>query len=130
VRVSKRVRVRFSASEVPYKGTIGDGNDAMLPWLGWNVMVLLLLALAFCISYSVMKRWKANNMRVALVTFGGLPLFAWILGTVGWELDNELAVARAAFVYAVVLLPRRCSFSLLQLAARACLTTTQQTSIG
>jgi hypothetical protein len=77
----------------------------MLPWLGWNVTVLLLLALAFCISYSVMKRWKANNMRVALVTFGGLPLFAWILGTVGWELDNELAVARAAFVYAVVLLP-------------------------
>ena len=29
----------------------------------------------------------------------------WVLGTVGWGLNNELAVARAAFVYAVVLLP-------------------------
>jgi hypothetical protein len=77
----------------------------MLSWFVWNLVALLLLALAFFISYSVMKRLNANSMRVALVTFGGLPLFAWVLGTVGWILDNELAVARAAFVYAVVLLP-------------------------
>jgi hypothetical protein len=74
-------------------------------WFNWNVAALLLLALVFFIAYSVMRRLKANNMRVALVTFGGLPLSAWVLGTVGWGLNNELAVARAAFVYAVVLLP-------------------------
>src|ERR1700722_15873800 len=105
-QISTQTRVRFSASQVlTKKSTIAYGNNVMLSWFVWNLVALLLLALAFFISYSVMKRLNANSMRVALVTFGGLPLFAWVLGTVGWILDNELAVARTAFVYAVVLLP-------------------------
>jgi hypothetical protein len=42
---------------------------------------------------------------VALVTFGGLPLLAYMLGSIACTLSNPIAVARVAFVYMAVLLP-------------------------
>ena len=70
-----------------------------------NIIALLLLTALFCGLYVALRRLEAKNMRVALVTFGGLPLFIWTLASVAWMIHNPVAVLRTAFIYAVVLLP-------------------------
>jgi len=79
----------------------------------WNLCAALLLAALFLIAFLVMKlfgsrggaRQAIKNARAALVTFGGLPLLAYLLASAAWELGQPIAVARAAFVYIAVLLP-------------------------
>jgi hypothetical protein len=79
----------------------------------WNLCAALLLGAMFLIAFQVMKlfggkgsaRQAIKNARAALVTFGGLPLLAYLLGSAAWELGEPIAVARAAFVYVAVLLP-------------------------
>jgi hypothetical protein len=51
-------------------------------------------------------------MRVALVTFGGLPLLAYVLVSIACTLSNPIAVARVAFIYMAVLLSASLFFPL------------------
>ena len=75
-------------------------------------MAAILLAILYLFAFQMLRRWETEdtratlrNMRVALVTFGGLPLLAYELGSIACMLGNPIAVARVAFIYMAVLLP-------------------------
>jgi len=83
-----------------------------ISWKSWNLLAAIGLALLYFIVFYTLKRWETEdtratlrNTRVALVTFGGLPLLAYELGSIACMLGNPIAVARVAFVYMAVLLP-------------------------
>ncbi len=83
-----------------------------ITWKSWNLLAAILLALLYLLVFHMTKRWETadtrialRNTRVALVTFGGLPLLAYVLGSIACTLSNPIAVARVAFVYMAVLLP-------------------------
>lgn len=83
-----------------------------ISWKSWNLLAAILLTLLYLLVFRMTKRWETEdtrialrNTRVALVTFGGLPLLAYVLGSVACMLSNPVAVARVAFVYMAVLLP-------------------------
>jgi hypothetical protein len=68
------------------------------------------LSVPLCLSYDETMetedtRGTLRNTRVALVTFGGLPLLAYVLGSIACTLRDPIAVARVAFIYMAVLLP-------------------------
>jgi len=78
----------------------------------WNLLAATLLVLLYLLVFHLMKRWETGdtrvtlrNARVALVTFGGLPLLAYLLASIACTLSNPIAVARVAFIYMAVLLP-------------------------
>ena len=83
-----------------------------ISWTTWNLLAAILLALLFLLVFHLMKEWETEdtrvtlrNTRVALVTFGGLPLLAYVLASIACTLSNPIAVARVAFIYMAVLLP-------------------------
>ena len=83
-----------------------------ISWKSWNLLAAIALALLYLFVFHMLKRWETEdtratlrNTRVALVTFGGLPLLAYELGSIACMLGNPIAVARVAFVYMAVLLP-------------------------
>jgi hypothetical protein len=90
----------------------------MVSWSAreYNTIAALALALVFVISFQVMKFWggthrgshgraSSRNSRAALITFGGPPILAYVLTTIGWWMDRPGGVARAAFVYIAAVLP-------------------------
>ena len=83
-----------------------------ISWTSWNLLAAILLAILYLFAFQMLRRWETEdtratlrNMRVALVTFGGLPLLAYELGSIACMLGNPIAVARVAFIYMAVLLP-------------------------
>ena len=83
-----------------------------ISWKSWNLLAAIVLALLYLLVFHMLRRWETEdtratlrNTRVALVTFGGLPLLAYELGSIACMLGNPIAVARVAFVYMAVLLP-------------------------
>jgi hypothetical protein len=97
-----------------------------ISWTTWNLLAAILLAplylLVFHLNllvFHLMKRWETEdtrvtlrNTRVALVTFGGLPLLAYVLVSIACTLSNPIAVARVAFIYMAVLLSASLFFPL------------------
>lgn len=82
----------------------------------YNTIFAVVLALGFIATFQYMKlrgRWQpgnpapssSRNSRAALITFGGLPILAYALTTIGWWLDQPSGVARAVFVYIAAVLP-------------------------
>ena len=83
-----------------------------ISWTTWNLLAAIFLTLLYLFAFQMMKRWETEvtraplrNTRVALVTFGGLPLLAYVLGSIACMLSDPIAVARVAFIYMAVLLP-------------------------
>ena len=83
-----------------------------ISWTSWNLLAAILLAILYLFAFQMLRRWETEdtratlrNRRVALVTFGGLPLLAYELGSIACMLGNPIAVARVAFIYMAVLLP-------------------------
>ena len=83
-----------------------------IAWTSWNLLAAILLAILYLFAFQMLRRWETEdtratlrNRRVALVTFGGLPLLAYELGSIACMLGNPIAVARVAFIYMAVLLP-------------------------
>ena len=83
-----------------------------ISWTTWNLIAAIFLTLLYLFAFRMMKWWETEvtrvplrNTRVALVTFGGLPLLAYVLGSIACTLSDPIAVARVAFIYMAVLLP-------------------------
>jgi hypothetical protein len=83
-----------------------------ISWTTWNLLAAILLTLLYLLVFHLLKRWETEDTRVtlrstrvALVTFGGLPLLAYVLASIACTLSNPIAVARVAFIYMAVLLP-------------------------
>ena len=83
-----------------------------ISWTTWNLIAAIFLTLLYLFAFRMMKWWETEvtrvplrNTRVALVTFGGLPLLAYLLGSIACTLSDPIAVARVAFIYMAVLLP-------------------------
>jgi hypothetical protein len=89
------------------------GETAMYAsWKSWNLLAAFVLTTLYLLVFHITKRWETEathvtfrNTRVALVTFGGLPLLAYLLGSIACVISDPVAVARMAFVYMAVLLP-------------------------
>jgi hypothetical protein len=79
--------------------------DMALSPESWNLLAAVLLAILFFIAYLATKKWDTKNVRVGLITFGGLPLLAYVLASISYKLHGPIAIARMTFIYAVVLLP-------------------------
>jgi len=80
-------------------------TPAWSSWDLWNLIVVAILILGFFAAYKIMAMRDARNMRVALVTLGGLPLLAYGMGSIAYECGHPVAIVRAAFICVVVLLP-------------------------
>ena len=83
-----------------------------ISWTTWNLLAAIFLTLLYLFAFRMTKWWETEvtrvrlrNTRVALVTFGGLPLLAYVLGSISCMLSDPIAVARVAFIYMAVLLP-------------------------
>ena len=81
-------------------------------WKAWNLLAAIVLTLLYLLVLHATKRLETDgtrvtlrNTRVALVTFGGLPLLAYVMGSIACMISDPIAVARVAFVYMAVLLP-------------------------
>src|SRR5690242_616480 len=81
-------------------------------WKTWNLLAAIVLTLLYLLVFHITKRLETDdtrvtlrNTRVGLVTFGGLPLLAYVLGSIACIIGDAVAVARVAFVYMAVLLP-------------------------
>jgi hypothetical protein len=81
-------------------------------WKTWNLLAAVVLTLLYLLVFQITKRLETDdtrvtlrNARVGLVTFGGLPLLAYVLGSIACIISDPVAVARVAFVYMTVLLP-------------------------
>ena len=81
-------------------------------WKSWNLLAAILLTILYLSVFQITKRWETEdthvafrNTRVALVTFGGLPLLAYVLGSIACVISDPVAVSRMAFIYMAVLLP-------------------------
>jgi hypothetical protein len=90
----------------------GDKAAMNISWTTWNLLAAIFLALLYLFVFHMTKRWETEDTRVALrstrvalVTFGGLPLLAYVLGSIACTLGDPIAVARVAFIYMAVLLP-------------------------
>jgi hypothetical protein len=81
-------------------------------WKSWNLLAAVVLTLLYLLVFYITKRLETEdtrvtlrNTRVALVTFGALPLLAYVLGSIACVISDPVAVARVAFVSMAVLLP-------------------------
>ena len=90
----------------------GDKAAMYISWTTWNLLAAIFLTLLYLFAFRMTKWWETEvtrvplrNTRVALVTFGGLPLLAYVLGSIACMLSDPIAVARVAFIYMAVLLP-------------------------
>jgi hypothetical protein len=90
----------------------GDKAAMYISWTTWNLLAAIFLTLLYLFAFRITKWWETEvtrvhlrNTRVALVTFGGLPLLAYVLGSIACTLSDPIAVARVAFIYMAVLLP-------------------------
>jgi predicted small integral membrane protein len=90
----------------------GDKAAMYISWTTWNLLAAIFLTLLYLFAFRMTKWWETEvtrvplrNTRVALVTFGGLPLLAYVLGSIACTLSDPIAVARVAFIYMAVLLP-------------------------
>ena len=97
---------------VSVMSSCGDKAAMYISWTTWNLLAAIFLTLLYLFAFRMTKWWETEvtrvplrNTRVALVTFGGLPLLAYVLGSIACTLSDPIAVARVAFIYMAVLLP-------------------------
>jgi hypothetical protein len=80
-----------------------------ISWMSWNLLAAILLAILYLLVFHMLRRWETEdtratlrNRRVAIVTFGGLPLLAYELGSIACMLGNPIAVASGIFAVFLV----------------------------